>query len=113
MRKVFTAGSAALVLLLSSQAFAYNELAPRDQKRISTEVHEMQVFLNLSDSDADKLKQIKADMAKVNAQLVQEYGRGTDGFKEARRPHWQAYQRDLRSIVSQDDLRRYNASKKG
>ncbi|MGR5143061.1 hypothetical protein ACQKPX_15400 [Photobacterium sp. DNB23_23_1] len=111
MKKMIVTCSTALLMLISSQALAYNELAPRDQKRISTEVHEMQVFLELSQDDADKIKQLKADMARTNAKLVQEHGRGTDGFKEARKPHFRAYQRNLQNIVSREDLRRFNASK--
>ena len=113
MKKMIATCSTALLMLISSQALAYNDLAPRDQKRISTEVHEMQVFLELSQGDADKIKQLKAEMAKANAKLIQEHGRGTDAFREARKPYWRTYQSGLHSVISREDLRRFNASKKG
>ncbi|MGF1887603.1 hypothetical protein L4D13_15850 [Photobacterium profundum] len=111
MKKTLITCSTALLLMMSSQAIAFDDLSYRDQKRISTEVHELKSFLSLSQTDADKIIQYKADMAKANAQLIQEHGRGTDAFKEARKPHFRAYQKNLQSIVSREDLRRFNASK--
>ncbi|WP_159064835.1 hypothetical protein [Thaumasiovibrio subtropicus] len=111
MKKAILTSATALLLMMSAGAHAFDELKPSDQRRLTNEVHEMQVILKLSDADADRIKQAKADMMKITQQLVAQHGRGTDEFKEARRPHWRNYQQELFSVITRDQLKEYNQKK--
>ncbi|MGL6260926.1 hypothetical protein [Vibrio sp. WXL103] len=111
MKKVISRTLTSLLLVGSASAFAFDSLPNRDQNRIGTEVNDMQAVLNLTDSQAQKIRQAKADLTKSNNELIRDHGRGTAAYKEARKPVWAKYQKDIFAVITREELQRYNQSK--
>ena len=111
MKNAVITSAAALMLLLSANVHASGELSPNDLRRITNEVQEMTTVLDLNESQANTIKEAKIEMQKANRKLVQEHGRGTAAFKEARKPYWQTYQKQLFTVISREDLRKFNQSR--
>jgi hypothetical protein len=112
MRKLFIAATAITSMFLSTSVLANVEIKPNDLKRITGEVHEMTVFLDLSEAESNAILDAKKNLASANYDLVDKYGARTAEYKEARKPVWRDYQKSLFAVISKEDLKRFNQSKK-
>ncbi|PSU33854.1 hypothetical protein [Photobacterium lutimaris] len=102
--------TSALALMLSFSTFASDfRLPARDVERINTEVQQMTKVLNLSNSDAQKIKNLKMELTSGSKEAAKKYGRNTPEFKAAREPLWTKYRESLLSTITEKELKQYNA----
>ncbi|GEA51839.1 hypothetical protein VIN01S_26430 [Vibrio inusitatus NBRC 102082] len=111
MKKIIITATAITSLFLSTSVFANNELSENAIKHFTKETEAMTAFLDLSQSQSDAILVAKIDLEVANLKLIELYGRGSDRHLQARKPHWQAYQKAMTAVVSKEDQKRYQQSK--
>lgn len=112
MKKLLITLTALVSLFGSMCAFAAVEFTPADMKRINNEVTSMTEFMNLSDSEAQIIRDLKKELTLKNRTALAEYGRGTPEFKKARKKIMKAYQAELYQVVTREELREWQQARR-
>lgn len=112
VKKLLITLTALFGLLGSMSAFAAVELKPSDLKRINKEVTSMASYMSLSDSEAQIIRELKKNLTLKNRTAIAEHGRGTPEFKKARRKIMKSYQAELFQVVTKQEFREWQQTKK-
>jgi len=103
----------ALVFVMAvGMSVSAQEINKKAMDRLEKQVNEMAEAMELTDSQKSEMLELKRELALANKKAGQEYSKGSEELKAARKKNMKTYQAGMKETCSKEQIKTWNAYRK-
>ena len=103
--------AATLAVSFAMNAAAVDRIGFQARERLERETAEMTEALSLSAEQSEKMLEIKSVLFASNRNARNEFGAGSAEFNEARKENMRAFQKEMQTTLTEEQLAQHRANR--